>query len=138
MRFLVGHPIVSVDVRRMGINPAQPLVEDKAVITLGFSDGSFGTVHYLANGGASFPKERVEVFAGGRTLQLDNFIALRGFNWPGLKTARLFRQDKGQDACAAAFANAIAAGALSPIPADELFEVAERTIEAVERLRAQQ
>src|SRR5690606_9241831 len=67
MRFLAKSPIVHVSARRMGNNGAVPLTEDKAVITLGFADGSFGTIHYLANGGSSFPKERVEVFVEGRT-----------------------------------------------------------------------
>ncbi|MEO5973497.1 MAG: bi-domain-containing oxidoreductase, partial [Sphingomicrobium sp.] len=82
MRFLAGVPIVSVQARRMGNSDAVAVSEDKAVIVLGFADGSFGTIHYLANGGASFPKERVEVFVQGRTLQLDNFRTLRGFDWP--------------------------------------------------------
>ena len=48
-----------------------------------FADGSIGTVHYFANGHQAFPKERLEVFAGGRVLQLDNFRELRGYGWPG-------------------------------------------------------
>jgi predicted dehydrogenase len=138
MRYLVGAPIVSVSARRMGDNDATTLTEDKAVIVLGFADGSFGTVHYLANGGASFPKERVEVFAAGRTLQLDNFLRLRGFNWPRFRSQKLWRQDKGQDACAAAFVAAIEKGEASPIPFEELHEVARVTIEAADLLRAQQ
>ncbi|MGV0879222.1 bi-domain-containing oxidoreductase [Martelella sp. FLE1502] len=138
MRFLAGAPIVSVEARRMGDTDAEPVTEDKASITLGFEDGSFGTIHYLANGGASFAKERVEVFTAGRTLQLDNFLKLRGFNWPGFKKQNLWRQDKGQTACAAAFVKAIEEGGPAPISADELFEVAERTIEAAQILRAQQ
>lgn len=137
MRFLAGAPITSIEARRMGDNVSQPLTEDKALITLGFADGSFGTVHYLSNGGASFPKERVEMFAAGRTLQLDNYLSLRGYNWPGFRKKKLWRQDKGQNACAAAFLSAITEGRQSPIPADELFEVAEATISATERLRAQ-
>jgi predicted dehydrogenase len=137
MRFLVGSPITSIEARRMGDNPAQPLTEDKAVITVGFADGSFGTVHYLANGGNSFPKERIEVFAAGRTLQLDNFVSLNSFNWPGFRKQKLWRQDKGQNDCAAAFLAAIGEGRESPIPADELFEVAEATLTAVDRLRSQ-
>ncbi len=137
MRFLAGSPITSIAARRMGDNPAQTLTEDKAVITLGFADGSFGTVHYLANGGNAFPKERIEVFAAGRTLQLDNFIKLTGYNWPGFRKASLWRQDKGQTACAAAFLNAIEQGAPAPISADDLFEVATATIEAAELLRDQ-
>ena len=46
------------------------MIEDKAAFILGFADGSFGTIHYLANGPASFPKERIEVFRAGRVLQL--------------------------------------------------------------------
>ena len=137
MRFLVGAPIVSVTARRMGDSAAVEVTEDKAVITLGFADGSFGTVHYLANGGASFPKERVEVFAAGRTLQLDNFLRLRGFNWPGFRNQKTWRQDKGQQGCAAAFLSAVKEGTGAPIPFEELEEVARVTIEASEMLRAQ-
>ncbi len=137
MRFLAGAPITSVQARRMGDTDAEAVTEDTAAIMLGFADGSFGTIHYLANGGASFPKERVEVFAGGRTLQLDNFLKLRGFNWPGFKKQSLWRQDKGQRACAAAFLAAVEQGGAAPIPAEELFEVARVTLDIAEQLRAQ-
>ena len=137
MRFMAGAPITSVYARRMGNNDAMPITSDKAAITLGFADGSFGTIHYLANGGSSFPKERIEVFAGGGTLQLDNFRKLKGFNWSGFGSENLWRQDKGQNNCAAAFVNAITAGTTSPISADELFEVARVTIEVAEQLDAQ-
>lgn len=136
MRFLADAPITSVAAKSMGASDAEAIAEDKAVITLGFADGSFGTIHYLANGGASFPKERIEVFTAGRTLQLDNFRKLRGFNWPGFRKLNLWRQDKGQEACAAAFIAAIRTGSPQPIPAHELFEVARVTIEAAKLLRA--
>jgi predicted dehydrogenase len=137
MRFLAGAPIVSVHARRMGDTDAETVTEDKASITLGFEDGSFGTIHYLANGGSSFPKERIEVFAAGRTLQLDNFIKLRGFNWPRFNKHKLWRQDKGQKTCAEAFVKAVEQGGAPPIPATDLFEVAQVTIEAAEMLRTQ-
>jgi predicted dehydrogenase/threonine dehydrogenase-like Zn-dependent dehydrogenase len=137
MRFLAGSEIVSVQARRMGDYPGLQIVEDRATITLGFADGSFGTIHYLANGAASFPKERVEVFAAGRVLQLDNFRKLKGYNWPGFKKMNLWRQDKGQSACAAAFLTAIEKGGPAPIPAEEIFEVARVSIEAAELLRGQ-
>lgn len=137
MRFLAGAPIVSVQARRMGQTDSQEITDDKAAILLGFADGSFGTVHYLANGGASFPKERIEVFAAGRTLQLDNFLKLRGFNWPGFRKQNLWRQDKGQRACATAFLRALESSSATPIPPEELFEVAEATIEIANMLRDQ-
>lgn len=137
MRHLAGAPIVSLQARRMGDSDALPVTEDKAAITLGFADGSFGTIHYLANGGAAFPKERIEAFAAGRTLQLDNFLRLRGFSWPGFRGQRLWRQDKGQAGCVASFLRAVEDGSPAPISAEELFEVARVTIEAADLLREQ-
>lgn len=137
MRFLAGSEIISVQARRMGDTGDGAITEDKASITLGFADGSFGTIFYLANGAASFPKERVEVFAAGGVLQLDNFRKLKGFGWPGFKKMNLWKQDKGQNACAAAFLTAIEQGASTPIPAEEIFEVSRVTIEAAEILRNQ-
>lgn len=137
MRFLAGSKIVSIQARRMGETDAVQVLEDKASITLGFEDGSFGTIFYLANGASSFPKERVEVFTAGRVLQLDNFRKLKGFGWPGFNKMNLWRQDKGQDACAAVFVDSIRDGKEAPIPADEIFEVARVTIQVAEILRAQ-
>lgn len=137
MRFLAASPIVSVSARSMGPRDAPGIVEDKAAITLGFADGSFGTIHYLANGHATFPKERIEVFAAGRVLQLDNFLVLRGFGWPGFTKEKLWRQDKGQTACVAAFVQAKTTGVPSPIPFADIVEVARATIEAADLIRKQ-
>lgn len=136
MRFLAGSPIVSVQARRMGDAPGVLVAEDKASITLGFEDGSFGTIMYLANGSASFPKERIEVFAAGRVLQLDNFRKLTGYGWPGFSKMNLWKQDKGQRSCCADFLKAVNSGTPA-IPVEEIFEVARVTIEAAEILRAQ-
>jgi predicted dehydrogenase len=121
----------------MGETNSVAVLEDKASITLGFEDGSFGTILYLANGAASFPKERIEVFTAGRVLQLDNFRKLKGFGWPDFKAMNLMRQDKGQDACAAAFVESIREGKEAPITAEDIFEVARATIEVAEILRQQ-
>ena len=101
---------------------------DTVTIQLRFEDGSIGAIHYLSNGSKSFPKERLEVFASGRVLQLDNFRKLRGFAWPGFSKMNLWRQDKGQASCAKAFVDAISGRGLEPIPFDELLEVTNATI----------
>lgn len=137
MRYLADSEVVSVQARRMGNAPGIEIAEDKAAITLGFADGSFGTIHYLSNGATSFPKERIEVFAAGKVLQLDNFRKLRGYGWSGFKKMNLWRQDKGQSVCVAAFLSAIESGGPAPIPASELFEVASVTLDVVEQLRSQ-
>lgn len=137
MRYLAGSEIVSVQCRRMGDVAGVVIAEDKAAIILGFADGSFGTIHYLANGAASFPKERIEVFTAGRVLQLDNFRKLKGFGWSGFKKMKLWKQDKGQNACVAAFLGAIANGTATPISVEEVFNVAQVTIQIAELLRRQ-
>jgi predicted dehydrogenase len=102
--------------------------DDTVTITLAFADGSIGTIHYLANGNKSFPKERLEVFAAGKVLQLDNYRRLLGFGWPRFGGMRLWRQDKGQKAFAAAFVGAVTNGGPLPIPFEELLEVTRVTL----------
>ena len=133
LRYLSGAPIVSVQVATLGTH-GQGRRADKVSFTLCFADGSMGTVHYLSNGHKSFPKERLEVFCVGRILQLDNFRSLRGYGWPGFSKMNLWRQDKGQAACAAAFVDAIRLGRPSPIPFEELVEVTRTSFDIVDAL----
>lgn len=135
LRYLAGAPIIEHQVTGIGGVSGLRVREDKASFILSFADGSFGAIHYLANGHKSFPKERLEVFAGGRVLQIDNFRALRGYGWPSFKTMRLWRQDKGQRACASAFLQAIARGEAAPIPFDEIVEVTRASFDIAEQLR---
>jgi predicted dehydrogenase/threonine dehydrogenase-like Zn-dependent dehydrogenase len=129
LRFLAASPIDRSELVVMG-----DTTRDSVTISLVFADGSIGTVHYLANGVKSFPKERLEVFAAGRVLQLDNFRRLTGFGWQGFSKMNLWRQDKGQSACAAAFVQAVREGRPSPVPLAELLEVARVSIELAEKV----
>ena len=129
MRFLVDQKIVSVSGKSIVAGSSKTITEDRSSITLGFDDGSFGTILYLANGASNFPKERIEVFTDGKVLQLNNFRKLKGYGWKGFKKFNLWSQDKGQQACPAAFIKSIGDG-IPCIPADEIFEVARVTIEA--------
>ena len=135
MRYLVGSKISSYTTTIMGPKAGMDVIEDKATLTLSFEDGSFGTIHYLANGSRTFPKERIEVFSNGGVLQLDNFRKLTGFGWRGFKSDKLFRQDKGQLACTETFVKAIKNGKPSPIGFDEIIEVAEVSINIASELR---
>lgn len=132
IRHLTGQPFTGICSTAMcgAATAARPA--DTATITLSCKDGSTGTVHYFANGCKDFPKERIEVFAGGRILQIDNFKSLNYFGWPAAKNLSLWAQDKGQENCAAAFIEAIKCGTAAPINIDEIFEVAEFTIAAAE------
>jgi len=141
LRFLAASPITEFDRSFMAST-----TRDTATIVLKFADGSVGTIHYLANGSKSFPKERLEVFTAGRVLALDNFRKLTGYGWPGFSKMNFWSQDKGQVACVKAFVDSIrrrhrakpsthhreavqqSRQSNSPIPLPEIFEVAEVTI----------
>jgi predicted dehydrogenase/threonine dehydrogenase-like Zn-dependent dehydrogenase len=124
LRFLADAPISQHAVTAM-----QSAMGDTVSIQLTFADGSIGTVHYFANGSKAFPKERLEVFASGRVLQLDNYRKLTGYGWPGFKSMNLWRQDKGQRACAAAYLSTVRDGHEAPIPFAEIIEVSRVSIE---------
>jgi predicted dehydrogenase len=128
-RHLIDEPIMQFDIATLAAAPGRADTRDNATITLRFAGGSQATIHYFANGGKAFPKERIEVFAGNGVLQLDNFVALRGFGWRGFSKQKSWKQDKGQYACSAAFLEAVRTGGKPIIPAGELFEVARVSIE---------
>jgi predicted dehydrogenase/threonine dehydrogenase-like Zn-dependent dehydrogenase len=136
LRFLCGHPITSVQAMQFGRAAADATHDDRTTFTLGFADGSVGTVHYLANGHAAFPKERLEVFCGGRVLQLDNFRRLKGLGWPGFRKMNLWTQDKGRARVAEVFCEAIAQGQPSPIPLEQLLEVSRVTVDVAAAARS--
>ena len=122
LRFLAGAAVIDVQAMQMGVAGSVEN-DDKMTFTLKFADGSVGTVHYFANGQKSFPKERLEVFCGGRILQLDNFRELTGYGWPGFKKMKLWRQDKGHNAEMQALVSVLQKGGTPPIAFDELVEV---------------
>ena len=124
LRCIAGSPITDWSKSTMNGSSA-----DTVTITLKFEDGSMGTIHYFSNGNKAFPKERIEVFAGGNILHLDNFRKLSGYNTKGFKKMNLWRQDKGQANCVHAFVDAVSNNLVAPIPIDELIEISRISIE---------
>lgn len=125
-RFLVGQPIMAAQWHKS----PEP---DTATLHMEFEDRSQATVHYFANGHRSYPKERVEVFAGGKVLVLENWRKLRGYGWKGFSKLNLWRQDKGNEACMASWLRAIESGGPPPIPFAELIEVSRWVLRAAAR-----
>jgi predicted dehydrogenase len=134
-RHLAGAPIVWSEAVALGETSGDANPEDKAFISLKFANGAVASIQYLANGHKSFPKERIDVFCGGKTWQIDNFRQLNGYGAPGLHSRFLSTQNKGQTAMAAAVVEALRDGKPAPIPVDELLEVARVTIDLDRRLR---
>ena len=134
LRFLVGSPFLNFQSMSFGHNSDIEIKNDKVVMNFSFEDGSIGSIHYLANGGKVFPKERIEVFCENSVLQLDNYRVLKGYGIKGFNKMKLLKQDKGQSACAKAFIDSIRQGKSSPIPYDELIESSKISILVAESL----
>lgn len=108
---------------------------DGATVVLEFSNGSRGTVNYITTGHKSYPKEIVEVFNAGRVFKIDNFRKLRAYGHSSFRHHGLWRQDKGHDACAQSFVDAVHSGKPSPISFSELRDVTLTTFAVAEQLK---
>jgi predicted dehydrogenase/threonine dehydrogenase-like Zn-dependent dehydrogenase len=130
--FLVGAAPVSVSA--VALPDGGKYREDNVSMTFTFPDGSIGVVDYLANGDKSLPKERVEVFCGGRIAVLDDFRALEMVDDGHRKTVKS-AQDKGWKDEWMAFAKAIREGSELPISYEQLIGVTKASFAVVESLR---
>ena len=134
LRFLAGSSITAVKATA-NRDQSGNAVEDEVTIQLEFADGSTGTILYLANGSKTFAKERLEVFCGGKILQLDNFRALHSFGWSQVAAMKTRRIEKGHAEEMAAVVTSIETGRPAPIPFDEIVEVTKATFDAVRQIR---
>ncbi len=110
--------------------------DDNVVINLIFEDGSIATIEYLANGDKSVEKETLEIFSGGKIVQLTDFKKLI-LTSNGKKTQHhsRFTQDKGHLGSWQAFINSIELNLEVPITFEEIFGSSLVTLLAAESLR---
>jgi len=129
LRYLADAAIVSLHSSTM-----DSACSDTVLITLEFSDGSVGSIQYLSNGHKDMSKERLELFADGKVLQLDNFRRLTAMGWSSVKSRKLSKQDKGHQAEVLAFIQSIRSGVEAPIPCTQLLEVSRWSLRAAGKL----
>lgn len=134
LTFLVGANPLTVSA--LALADTGKYNQDNVVLNFSYPDGSIGIIEYLANGDKSYPKERVEVFCGGRIGVLDNFrtleLAHRG------RTKRInskFKQDKGHQSAWKTFLDAIRTGTQPPIPYEQLIGTTKASFEAVRAIK---
>ncbi|MCP4745140.1 MAG: Gfo/Idh/MocA family oxidoreductase [Desulfobacteraceae bacterium] len=121
MVWLTDSLVCSVAAQKMGGSVS--VKEDKMAISLGFEDGSVGTINYFANGSKNYPKEQLEVFSDQRILKLDNFRKTSGYEFDGFKNFKTTRPDKGHREQFAAFIKIIEEGGNSIIPIEQIVNV---------------
>ncbi|MFP4106085.1 MAG: Gfo/Idh/MocA family oxidoreductase, partial [Phycisphaerae bacterium] len=130
LAYLADSKVASVAAHQMGSGVA--VKEDKMSISLGFEDGSVGTVNYFGNGSKAYPKETLEVFSDQRVIRMDNFRKTTGYGVSGFKKFKTSRQDKGHAAEFATFCRRIAEGGQPLIPLDDLVNVTLASLAAMD------
>jgi predicted dehydrogenase/threonine dehydrogenase-like Zn-dependent dehydrogenase len=97
--WLVGTPVISIDVHCLGGNGFGYLREDNVHVSLEFADGSLATLLYLSNGSKAFPAEAIDVSCENRSARLVDFKRLETGRGMAKRTSRLwFGSAKGIDA----------------------------------------
>ncbi|MBT3712235.1 MAG: Gfo/Idh/MocA family oxidoreductase, partial [Anaerolineae bacterium] len=132
--FLVGESPISVSTHALPDNGKYR--EDNVSMTFTFPDGSIAVVDYLANGDKSVPKERVEVFGGGKVATLNDYRSLEMIHDGKRKMIKnRLGQDKGWKDEMGALIEAVKTGK-PPIPYDQLIGVTKASFSAIESLRS--
>ena len=76
-------------------HPEIPNTQDNAVITLAFADGSIAGIMIGDLGNSDYPKDRVEMFFGERTVLIDDYQLLKAYGFEGEHDIVLPAVDKG-------------------------------------------
>ena len=132
--FLTGSCPVRVFAESIGGSTAPQVTDDQCFITLRHANGSVSSIAYLAGGDAAYPKERVEVFGGGRIGVIDDFRAATTVK-NGRKSTRKTMRKKGHAEELEAWAQAVCQTGQPPIAWSELRAVSLASIRAVQSLR---
>ena len=121
-RFLAAAPVRSIQAMPIDPGTLPYLRNENFSATIGYEDGSLGQLLYTSLGPkAGLGKERIEVFCDGETYVVDDFKRLTKSS-DGSVLWQSGEADKGHYEELSRFGDAIASGAASPIPFDELVE----------------
>ena len=137
MQFLTGSAPIEVCAGAAG-GVALPGDPDNVLIQIRFGDGSVGSIAYVSTGDASYAKERVEVFGGGKVGVIDNWRAL-DIRENGRKSGKrlLLSSAKGHAEELAAFVKSIRSG-VPAIAFDSLVATTRATFAVQQALRSGQ
>lgn len=123
MYFICEERPTSVVARSLSLNNQKIADRDNLVIVVSFDGGSVGTLCYNTVGSKAFPKERLEVYGGGRVAVLDDFRALEITEGEKVNRTKASNQNKGQEIQVAETVKAFRASGCAPIPFGELVTV---------------
>jgi predicted dehydrogenase/threonine dehydrogenase-like Zn-dependent dehydrogenase len=107
--------------------------DEDVSILLKFENGSSATINYFTNGHKAYDKERVELYANGKTILIENWKHLKGFGFKAL-TNKSVIQDKGHAQQFKLLAEQINKNTEALIPFDSLYNSTAAAIAATQSL----
>jgi len=113
---------------------AEAITNDTLNISLRLKDSSIGSINYLANGDASYPKERVEIFGEGSVAVIDDFKRASFTREGRTKRIKQIHQNKGHKEEIEAFVEAVKRGEEMPIKFEEIIATTLATFKIIESL----
>jgi len=116
-------------------HPEIPGTQDNAVMTLSFADGSIASLTIGDLGNADYPKERIELFSGERTILIDNFQRLEAYGFDEEREISLPEADKGFIQELTELANAIRDHSPAPITEIDGARATLCALKAIEAMR---
>lgn len=135
LNFLLGRVLRRVHTRVLP--DSGRYAQDNLLITLGYDDGSIGTVTYVANGDRGFGKEALEVFGGGLSARLDDYRTLSiSHGKTRVKRVARLRQDKGHRLEWKALVDCLTGSGPLPISMDEIICSTRATFAAYRSLQS--
>jgi predicted dehydrogenase/threonine dehydrogenase-like Zn-dependent dehydrogenase len=138
MQYWIGSPPVSVFAEAVAVDRHDVVNHDSVFITLRFADGSNGSIAYLAEGDKALAKERVEIFADGKTFVLDDFLQGVAYRNGREEKTVLRAQDKGQAQEVKQLCAMVLDGGPPPISLAELSTTTRATFRILDSLRTGQ
>ena len=133
--YLIGSSVVSVYAATVQKNDQSIPNEDNVNIVLNYENGSTATIGYFAYGDNSMPKEQIEAFGNGISIQLNDFRELIVYSGGKAKKEKSANQDKG-------FINefkAFKGSAESGVPAigfDSIYNTTKTTFKILDSIRS--
>ena len=117
----------------MGPNPKENT--DNASILLQYENGTNAVINYIANGSKAYAKERIEDHNQGKTLVIDNWRTLTGYDIKGFSKKKT-RLDKGSKRQYQLFVESLNTG-LPIIQFQEIVNTTKASFAAIKSLKEQ-
>jgi predicted dehydrogenase/threonine dehydrogenase-like Zn-dependent dehydrogenase len=133
MQFVTGSNPVGVFAECISSPNAKTSNRDNVALTIRFKNGSIGVITYLACGDKRLPKERIEIFGGGKSFMINDFRDAESYTDDARR--KIKKRGKGHREEVEAFFKSIREGLPSPIPFESIYLTTAATFGVIDSLQ---